>query len=145
MPQTAKPKKRGPRVVTDQHKAAMAAGRVQSRAVRNYLEALKTLRPKRGRKRTQESVEKRLVEIGAELAIAGPLKELDLRQERRNLEEELKSFQTKRSAVDLPALERQFVKVAKSYGERKGISYGAWREIGVSTETLKAAGITRGS
>ena len=38
-----------------------------------------------------------------------------------------------------------FVKSAKGYGERKGISYAAWREVGVSAATLKAAGISRGA
>jgi hypothetical protein len=35
--------------------------------------------------------------------------------------------------------------VAKSYSAKKGISYGAWREFGVSPEVLKKAGISRGS
>ena len=33
-------KKRGPASLTDEHKAAMAEGRAQGRAVRNYLEAV---------------------------------------------------------------------------------------------------------
>ncbi len=32
---------------------------------------------------------------------------------------------------------------AKSYGERKGISYEAWRQLGVPAEVLKRAGITK--
>jgi hypothetical protein len=35
------------------------------------------------------------------------------------------------------------VKVARSYGERNGITYTAWREIGVDPAVLKKAGITR--
>ncbi|GIU89638.1 MAG: hypothetical protein KatS3mg010_0737 [Acidimicrobiia bacterium] len=46
---------------------------------------------------------------------------------------------------DVGALEKEFVKVAKGYSARKGISYGAWREFGVPAEVLKKAGITRGS
>ena len=45
---------------------------------------------------------------------------------------------------DISAVEKDFVKVAKSYAKRKGITYGAWREFGVSPEVLKKAGITRG-
>ena len=33
--------------------------------------------------------------------------------------------------VDLAALENEFVAAAKGYGERKGITYAAWREVGV--------------
>jgi hypothetical protein len=41
-------------------------------------------------------------------------------------------------------LRRQFVRVAKAYSNAKGISYGAWREIGVPAEVLREAGISRG-
>ena len=47
--------------------------------------------------------------------------------------------------VDLTAVEEGFVKAAKSYSERKGISYSTWREVGVSADVLKRAGISRGS
>ena len=43
----------------------------------------------------------------------------------------------------MKALEKAFVKHAKAYSDSKGISYAAWREIGVTPEVLKAAGITR--
>jgi len=35
------------------------------------------------------------------------------------------------------------VEVAKSYSSRKGISYAAWREVGVEPAVLKKAGISR--
>ena len=38
---------------------------------------------------------------------------------------------------------REFVKVAASYSERRGITYAAWREIGVTPEVLKKAGVGR--
>ena len=56
--------------MSDEHKAALAEGRNQGRSVRRYLEALDAHRPKRGRKRTPESVQKRLVRIEADLAAA---------------------------------------------------------------------------
>jgi hypothetical protein len=46
--------------------------------------------------------------------------------------------------IDLSELERAFVAVARQYGERKGISYNAWREAGVDAAVLKRAGIGRG-
>ena len=45
--------------------------------------------------------------------------------------------------VDLTELEMEFVKAARGYSERRGISYAAWREAGVSASVLKQAGITR--
>src|SRR3954471_23703955 len=95
--------KRGPRSMTDEHKAKLAEGRTQSRAVRNYLEAIESTKPKRGRKRTADSVKKRLATIDAELAAADPLKALNLRQERKNLQSELAGFDTQ---VDLAEVEQ---------------------------------------
>ena len=128
--------------MTDEHKAALAAGRAEGRAVRAYLEALDQHRPKRGRKRTPDSVNARLAKIDSELVSADPMTRLSLVQERLDLLSELESLTT---TVDLTALEADFVKSAKGYGERKGISYAAWREVGVSAATLKAAGISRGA
>ena len=45
--------------------------------------------------------------------------------------------------ADLGATEAAFVDVAKSYSERQGISYTAWREVGVQPAVLKRAGIGR--
>ena len=36
-----------------------------------------------------------------------------------------------------------FVQAARPYGERKGISYAAWREAGVDAAVLKRAGVRR--
>lgn len=130
--------------MTDEHKAALAEGRAQGRSVKRYLEALEANKPKRGRKRTPESIQKRLEAIEADLASADGLKRLTLVQERLDLQEELERLQSD-DTVDLSALEAEFVKVAKGYGERKGISYAAWREVGVTPAVLKQAGITRGA
>jgi hypothetical protein len=134
--------KRGPKVMTDEHKAALERGRAEGRVVRDYLEALRNSKPKRGRKRTPESIKSRLDKIDQELADATAIEELQLVQERRDLTEELESLD---SGVDLTELEDAFVGVAKSYGERKGISYASWRDVGVAASTLNRAGIKRGS
>ena len=130
------------KTMSDEHKAALALGREQGRAVRAYLEAIESSKPKRGRKRTPESVAKRLEMVEAQLPDADPVKRLQLTQERLDLQAELA---TKDESVDLEAVEKGFIEAAKGYSERKGISYAAWREIGVPASTLKAAGITRGS
>jgi uncharacterized protein YicC (UPF0701 family) len=130
------------RTMSAQHKAALAEGRSEGRAVKTYLEALEQNRPRRGRKRTPDSVKKRLAAIDAQLADASALARLQLVQERMDLEKELESMGQK---VDLTKLEGEFVKTAKSYSERKGISYAAWRELGVSADVLKQAGVSRAS
>lgn len=128
--------------MSNEHKAALAEGRDQGRAVRRYLEALEANKPKRGRKRSPESMKKRLTTIENELVGADPLKRLRLVQERLDLQAALEASQ---SSVDLEALEKEFVSAAATYSERKGISYSAWRELGVPTSVLERAGITRSS
>ena len=128
--------------MSDEHKAALAEGRNQGRAVRRYLEALDAHKPKRGRKRTPESMKKRLDRIDAELVSADPLKRLQLIQERLDLKEELDAAGR---TVDLSGLEQGFVDAAAAYSKRKGISYAAWRELGVEPAVLKRAGIGRGT
>ncbi len=128
--------------MTDSHKAALAEGRDQGRAVRRYLEALEANKPKRGRKRTPETMKKRLDRIQEEMGKADPLLRLQLVQERMDLERQI---ETAGSTVDLTELEQDFIEAASGYSERKSISYAAWRELGVSAATLKAAGIGRGS
>ncbi len=120
----------------------MDEGRKQSRAIAAYLGALENHRPKRGRKRTPESIAKRLDAIDSSLESAVPVKRLSLIQERLDLLEERTAMDTK---VDLTGLEKDFVATARTYGRRKGISYGAWRQLGVTPAVLKKAGISRAS
>jgi len=128
--------------MSDAHKAALAEGRNQGRAVRRYLEALEAHKPKRGRKRTPDSMKKRLARIDTELESADALKRLQLIQERLDLTAELETADEK---VDLSGLEQEFVDAAAAYSRRKGISYAAWRELGVEAAVLKRAGISRSS
>ena len=128
------------RTVTDEHKAAMAEGRTQSRAIAAYLEALESHKPKRGRKRTPDSIDKRLVAIDKSLESANPIKRLSLIQERLDLLHEKEAMS---GSVDLSQFEDDFVASARGYSERKGISYAAWRELGVPPAILKKAGISR--
>ena len=126
--------------MSPEHKQALAVGREESRHVRRYLEALEAHKPKRGRKRTSDGIEARLRQIENQLGGADPLTRVHLAQERINLQSELA---TKEDAVDLEALENDFVQAARGYGERKGITYAAWREAGVNANVLRRAGIAR--
>ncbi len=65
---------------------------------------------------------------------------MNLLQERLDLTRERDQLGAE---VDLSVHEEAFVANAKSYGERKGISYEAWRQLGVPAEVLKRAGITK--
>src|SRR3954453_16847502 len=103
MPTKSKPGKAPTtRSMSDTHNAAIATGRNEGRAVRNYLEALRANKPKRGRKRTPDGINQRLAAIDAQLAEAVPINELRLVQERRDLEVELESLN---GGLDMAALE----------------------------------------
>jgi hypothetical protein len=130
------------RTMSDEHKMAIAEGRKQAKAVSDYLEALAANKPKRGRQRTPDTIKARIAKIDDELTGADAITALNLRQERIDLEGELAS---KSAGVDLSGLEAAFVEHAKGYGDRKGISYGVWREAGIAPAVLKKAGISRAS
>jgi hypothetical protein len=130
------------RKMTAEHKAALAKGREQANAVRAYLDALEANRPKRGRKRTPESIAKRIDAIDGQYETAGSLTALQLLQERKNLEAELVALKSN-AGPDLDKLRRAFVKHAKGYGAAKGIEHATWREIGIPADVLRDAGITR--
>jgi hypothetical protein len=125
------------------HKAALAKGREHANAVRAYLDALESNRPKRGRKRTPESIAKRIAAIDAQYETAGSLTALQLLQERKNLETELRGMDHD-SRPDLERARKAFVRHARAYSDAKGIEYATWREIGVPADVLREAGITRG-
>lgn len=137
---SAEKPRRGPREMSVEHKSALAEGRMESAAVRAYLEAWEMHRPKRGRKRTADSIRFRIDAIDAAMPSASAFEKLHLTQERHDLENEIASLE---SGVDLSALEDAFIEVAAAYGRRRGITYNSWRQIGVSAELLKRAGVTR--
>ena len=130
------------KTMSQEHKDALAVGRARSKAVKAYLEALEEIRPKRGRKRTPDTIRARLDKIEAEVPDAPVLKRLELSQETKNLQVELERLETY-TGPDLTALEADFIKVAADYGQTKGISYSTWRDFGIEAATLKQAGITR--
>lgn len=128
--------------MSDDHKAALAVGRNESRAVRLYLEALEANRPKRGRKRSTETMQARFESIDADIATADPLRRVKLIQEKIDLESALGATE---ETVDLSELEAGFIQSAQGYSERKGISYAAWRQLGIAPAVLREAGISRNS
>ena len=130
----AKPK------MSQAQKVALASGRVEGRIVREYLEAVEMHRPKRGRKRTPESIKARLNSIKTALNEADAVTKLKLVQERMDLEHELANLNAKRNMNEIEA---RFVKIAAAYSKRNNITYAAWREIGVDPNVLRKAGINK--
>lgn len=135
---TAKQKTSRQTSMSNAHKKALANGRNEGRIIREYLEIVEATKPKRGRRRTPESITKRLSIITSELKTADPVTKVRLIQERMNLRNELASMKSK---TEIAAAETRFVKVAKSFSERNDITYDAWREFGVTPAVLKRAGI----
>jgi hypothetical protein len=133
--------KRGPRTMSNAHKAALAEGRHVSAIVDRYLSALHV--PKqRGRKVSVASLQQRLSAAEAKLKHASGVARLTAAQEVRDLKARLATVASS-GAQDIKALEAAFVRVAKKFGEKRGIGYGAWRDAGVPAQVLKRAGVRR--
>jgi hypothetical protein len=133
-------KKRGSAKMSAAHKSALSEGREASRHVRAYLDALEESRPRRGRRLDPASVKKRIALIDENLKTAGGFERLNLLADKEALAGKLAGADVK---VDLSELRKNFLTHAKSYGQRRNISYATWRAAGVSAEDLKAAGISR--
>jgi hypothetical protein len=123
--------------MSKEHKEALAQGRLEARSIKAYLKALQGRKP--GRPVTKDSLEARLARVDAKLgAESDPLKKLDLMQSKVDIENALANVQDGAKAEDLAA---GFVAHARSYSERKGISYTTWRQFGVPADLLRKAGI----
>ena len=128
--------------MSKEHKDAMARGRRQARAVRNYLDALDRGK-KRGPKLTEDKIERRIAKTREEIeAESSPQRRLELVQQRMDDEALLDELRGQDSLEDLQAA---FVEVAADYSDRKGISYAAWRELDVPAKVLRASGLSQGS
>lgn len=86
------------------------------------------------------AIAERIESIDAQLAAAEPAVKVRLIQERMELYSRFKAL-GKRTPLD--DLEKEFVAAAGAYSARKGISYAAWRQVGVDDSVLKRAGIRR--
>ncbi len=126
--------------MSEEHKAALAQGRRESKAIKAYLEAV-TVPKRRGRPVTPEAIEAKIAALDDKvLAERDPLARVDLYQARIDAQAALDAMT---EPVDLDALEAGFVAYAASYSDRKGITWPAWREAGVSAAVLAAAGVKR--
>ncbi|MBV9255099.1 MAG: hypothetical protein JO054_12780 [Actinobacteria bacterium] len=109
--------------------------------VRRYLAALESER-KGGKRRLADSIANRILKIDELLVTADPLTRLHLTQERIDLHGEQIRY-SNGASDDVSSLEKQFIKVARAYSDRLGISFAAWRQVGVDPEVLERCGIVR--
>lgn len=126
--------------MSDEHKQALAKGRAQSRAVKEYL-AAREVESKRGPKVTPQKLRERIETTRNAIAEEDDAaRRVELIQQRMDDEERLENLEEE---PDMEGLENAFVDAAAEYSERKGISYSAWRELGVPAAVLKRAGVRR--
>nr|MBA3654881.1 hypothetical protein [Actinomycetota bacterium] len=114
----------------------------QVRIVRRYLSTLDSQRPGRGPKRAADAIAYRLLKIDEMLISADPISRLHLTQERIDLDAEGIRLNNGAEA-DFGEMEAEFVKIAKTYSDRCGLTYSAWRQVGVEADVLEKAGIVR--
>lgn len=120
--------------MTQQRKDAMAQGRTERAIVKRYLESLEKVQ-----RNNSAQIARKLMGVKTMLNDNSltPVKRLNLIQKRIDLTKKLKE-QEEPMTQDL---EKDFVRVAKSFSDRKGLSRKAWREVGVPARVLDIAGI----
>jgi len=91
---------------------------------------------------SKEALVARLAEARVTAKSASGLERLLAAQEVRNLQIRIADVENA-GGNDIKRLEAAFVKVAKQFGENRGIGYGAWRDAGVPAVILKKAGVAR--
>ena len=134
-------KQSGARKLSASHKRALAEGRTLSATVDRYLSSVNTPK-RRGRKVTRATLQQRLDDARTRSKTAIGVEKVLAAQEVRDLQARIASIDAAGGA-DPAALEAAFVKIAKQFGENRGIGYSAWREAGVPATVLKRAGIAR--
>jgi hypothetical protein len=123
------------------HKRALAEGRTMSATVDRYLTAVNTPK-RRGRKVSKSALQQRLADARVKAKSASGVEKVLASQEVRDLRMRIAALETS-GGGDLKSLEAAFVKVAKRFGDNRGIGYGAWRDAGVPAVVLKKAGVAR--
>ena len=141
-----KPAKKGGRKpatrrLSASHKRALAEGRTMSATVDRYLTAVNTPK-RRGRKVSRSTLQQRLADARLKARSATGVDKVLAAQEVRDVQTRLAALESTGGA-DLKSLESAFVKIAKRFGENRGIGYGAWRDAGVPANVLKRAGVAR--
>lgn len=126
--------------MSDAHKEALALGRDEGRAIKDYLVAI-SMTPRRGRPVSVEGSQRKLALVQGQLqGRLNPLERLHLTQRKLDILDEIENVDV---TIDIADLEERFIKAAPGYGRRKGLTWAAWRAAGVPASVLTRAGITR--
>jgi len=88
-----------------------------------------------------ERIQARIAKLDEQIAKAKPYNRVKLLQQRIDLEKALKSSESSTPSARLDDLEDEFRNVAWSYSQAHGLTYEAWRRLGVPGRVLQAAGI----
>lgn len=129
------------RKLTEKEIAAIKKGREESLAVKAYLDSLES-RP--GRRVDPKTLERRVAQAKKQLGETdNSLRKVELTEKVLRLEAALRN--APKAAEEGPALEKAFIQHASSFAKRKGISYKAFRHMGVPPTVLAKAGIKWGS
>ena len=112
-----------------------------SATVDRYLRLINTPK-RRGRKVSVATLEQRLALARKRLPTATGLERAYTAQEIRDLLAKIAQLPSADDA-DRTRAEAAFVKIAKAFSERRGLTYGAWRDAGVPADVLRRAGISR--
>lgn len=123
------------------HKRALAEGRTLSAAVDRYLVAVNTPK-RRGRKVTKATLDQRLTDARIRLKTAKGVEKVLAAQEVRDLETKTARLNPS-GDTDMKSLESEFIRIAKKFGENRGVGYSAWRDAGVPADVLRRAGVGR--
>ena len=135
-------KRPGERKLSAAHKRALAEGRTMSATVDRYLSAVNTPK-RRGRKVSKAALEQRLAVARTKARSATGVEKVLAAQDVRDLQLRIANMSVASGGGDIKSLEAAFVKIAKRFGENRGIGYGAWRDAGVPAVVLKKAGVAR--
>lgn len=130
-----------PHKLSPSHKKALAEGRTMSATVDRYLHVVNTPK-RRGRKISQAALLQRLVTAQDTAKHGSGVEKLLAAQEARDLTARLENL-TKNNGSGAKEAEQAFIRIAKTFGENRGIGYGAWRDAGVPAVVLKKAGVRR--
>lgn len=121
--------------MSPEHKKNLLAGRARAQIVKKYLDALPEMQAA-GRLGPRE-LKRRIAAADDAIEEASGVARLEAIQEKKDLTRQLNALEDD----TFGELEREFVGIAREYGDAKGIEYESWREFGVAAKVLRQAGI----
>lgn len=134
--------------IDDEQREKMVAGAAATRAIRAYLEALKLLKPRKGRPRlkTVDELKIELLRLEAQVEDLDedPIKKLKMLPRLDALNEAIRDRVAEDQARErIDVLAEDFVKHAAAYGETHRVTYEHWLQVRVPPEVLERAGIEK--